>query len=134
MVHPDGAHPAGSAQPRKQPTKRNPHPNTGQPSDLAAVSGSALSMQLEVATLSPQWTHSFVFTEADGEWTEGALPWQQTVIVSLGASGKVVLHHALATSSGVCAVKTSSSCHSLRMAPAMAAWPTQKLFQKSKLN
>lgn len=104
MVHPDGAHPAGPAQPHKQPTQRNPHPNTGQPSDLAAVPGSAVSMQLEAVTLSPQWTHSFVFVEADEEWAEGALPWQQTVTVSLGANGKVVLHHALATTSGFCEV------------------------------
>lgn len=61
-------------------------------------------MQLEAVTLSPQWTHSFVFAEADEEWTEGALPWQQTVTVSLGANGKVVLHHALATTSGFCEV------------------------------
>lgn len=57
-------------------------------------------MQLEAVTLSPQRTHSFVFAEAEEERTEGALPWQQTVTMSLGASGKVMLHHALATSSG----------------------------------
>lgn len=56
VVHPDGAYPAGPVQPRKQPTKRNPHPSTGLPSDLAAVPGSAVSMQLEAVTLSPQWT------------------------------------------------------------------------------
>lgn len=61
-------------------------------------------MQLEAGIFSPQWTHSFVFAEAEGEWTEGALPWQQTVTMSLGASGKVVLHHAVAISSGVCEV------------------------------
>lgn len=102
VVDPDGAHPAGSAQPHQQPTKRNSHPNTGQPSGLAAVPGSAVSMQLEALTLSPQWTHSFVFAEADEERTEGALPWQQNV--TLGADAKVVLYHALATSSGFCEV------------------------------
>lgn len=57
--------PSSSAQPHKQPAKRNPHPNTGQPSDLAAVPGSAVSMQLEAVTLSPQRNHSFVFR---GRW------------------------------------------------------------------
>lgn len=53
MLHPDVAHQPGPAQPHKQPSVRNPHPNTGQPSDLAAVSGSAVSTQLEAVTPSP---------------------------------------------------------------------------------
>ena len=103
-VHPGGAHQAGLAQPYKQPAVRKPHPSTGQPSDLAAVSGSAVSTELEAVTPSPRGPHSSVFAEAEEEWTERALPWQQAVTVSLGADGEVVLRHALATTFGFCKV------------------------------
>lgn len=61
VVCPDGAHQVGLAEPHKQPAVR---PSTGQLSDLAALSGSAVSTQLEALTPSPLRAHSFAFTEA----------------------------------------------------------------------